>query len=173
LWNTCTQTYLGLTQMTFKQTTRQQRRQQQQTKLYTDKISLKRITNKTYIRSNDATWHLSIYFRLLKTTAIRQRKNFQKFKNQRVWGTEVPQWGQGQCLTFSHKKFLDFMNTGADFGQYFCANANQILLIQWGGVEPPNLSCGYASASGTWIGHSTTVQIDVCFVRCRLFPWPT
>ena len=41
------------------------------------------------------------------------------------------------------------MNTGADFGQYFCANANQILLIQWGGVEPPNLSCGYASASGT------------------------
>jgi len=61
-----------------------------------------------------------------------------------VWGTSVPQYGFGQSpgrgcgdkvpeantkceirvqfLTFSCTHFFDFMNTGEELGQYFCAN---------------------------------------------------
>jgi len=50
---------------------------------------------------------------------------------------------------------LDFMNTGTELRQYFCANTQfkTILKIQWG-LKPPNLTS--VCASGFHLVQSTT-----------------
>ena len=66
-------------------------------------------------------------------------------------GQKSPSWVQGQSqlteakcknrvhiFTFSCKTFLNFINTGAELGQYFCAYTIKKTNLRFnGGFEPP------------------------------------